>query len=753
MLPETDVKINRRRIMKISLSLLLSFALLSGSFASSIAQQRTPTAPQQPSNPPDDDEVVRITTNLVQVDAVVTDRQGNHITDLRAEDFEILENGRAQPITHFSYIATSPAVAAGATAAPAPVDRNAPPARLRPEQVRRTIALVVDDLGLSFESAHFVRRALKKFVDEQMQAGDMVAIIRTSAGVGALQQFTADRRQLYAAIERVRWVPGGRGGVSAFAPIESNPLSARGNETSGAGARGGQQSGAGRTGGDAIEEFREEIFTVGTLGALNFIVRGLREMPGRKSVILFSDGIPILNRSGESGRVLESLRRLTDLANRASVVFYAIDARGLPTLGLTAADNTSWLSVEQIEASLSDRRTQFFESQNGLNYLAQQTGGFTVFNNNDLNLGLRRVLNDQRGYYLIGYRPDDATFVATAGRRRFHNLRVRVNRPDLRVRTRQGFYGVPETEARPIRRTRAEQLVAAITTPFGSNDIDLRFTSLFGNEPQAGSFIRSLLSIDMRDFTFTPDENGWQKAVMDIVAITFGDSGQIIDQVDRTETIRVRPEAFADFQRDGLVYYLTVPIRRPGAYQLRIAVRDVSSERIGAASQFIEVPNLRRNRLALSGIVLSRGVPDAPAAPAANQAPPNNAGHQPPAAANNTAEPNAEANAAVRRFRQRMLLDYGLEIYNARLDRATRRPQLMTQVRLFRDGQPVFTGQPQPFDAGQQTDLQRLSLLGRLQLGTNLAPGEYILQVIVTDALADPQHNTVSQWIDFEIVR
>src|SRR5438270_87781 len=111
---------------------------------------------------------------------------------------------------------------------PRPADKTAPPvppARLRPGQVRRTVALVVDDLGTSFESLAYVRQALKKFVDQQMQPGDLVAIMRTSAGMGALQQFTNDKRLLYRAIEHVRWYPQGRSGTSAFAPMEGLPPS------------------------------------------------------------------------------------------------------------------------------------------------------------------------------------------------------------------------------------------------------------------------------------------------------------------------------------------------------------------------------------------------------------------------------------------------------------------------------------------------------------------------------------------------
>ncbi|MBA2503722.1 MAG: VWA domain-containing protein [Pyrinomonadaceae bacterium] len=738
---------------------LAHLLVLSLSLSSVVAQQ-------QQNAPPDnnDDEVVRISTNLVQVDAVVTDRDGKQVTDLRADEFEIREDNRPQPITNFSYVSIeSPAAptASTATAKESPARRAdtapVPPRTLRPEQVRRTIALVVDDLGLSFESTHFVRQALRKYVDQQMAANDLVAIVRTSAGIGALQQFTSDKRQLYAAIERVRWYPRGRGGVSAFAPISSFDE-------------------AGRTAGDAnsestdsdlqrrnreredVDTFREDIFAVGTLGALNFIVRGLRELPGRKAVVMFSDGFRLFNRVGGAGesntRILEALRRLTDLANRASVVVYTIDARGLQTLGFTAADDTSGLSASQLEERLTERRNELFDTQEGLNYLAQQTGGIAVRNNNDISGGIQRALNDQRGYYLIGYRPAESTFDSATGRRSYHKLTGKIkNRPDLRVRMRSGFYGFTDKEARPSRRTRGEQLIAALTSPFSSGGVPLRLTSLFGNDQQRGSFMRSLLHIDGSKLSFTEEADGWRKAVIDVMAVTFGDNGQVVDEINRTETIRARGNAYQNLLRDGFVYLLNVPVKKPGAYQLRVAVRDSASEHVGAASQFIEVPNLQKNRLTLSGLIVNSVAPTAKAENASNST-----ARQPAQAATNDAGANAENDSdplvspAARRFRKGMILDYGYIIYNAQLDRATRLPQLTTQVRLFRDGQQIFSGSAAPFNANQQIDPKRLAAAGRLRLGTNLQPGEYILQIVVTDALAKEKYRTTAQWTNFEIV-
>ena len=100
-----------------------------------------------------------------------------------------------------------------------------------------------------------------------------------------------------------------------------------------------------------------------------------------------------------------------------------------------------------------------------------------------------------------------------------------------------------------------------------------------------------------------------------------------------------------------------------------------------------------------------------------------------------------------------MLLDYGYMVYNAQLDKSTGKPQLTTQLRLFRDGKLIFTSKVTPIDTNQQADLKRLLAGGSLQIGTEMLPGDYILQVTVTDLLAKSKQRTVMQWTDFEIVK
>lgn len=761
-----------------SLSFVLIFSLFVSVNAQTPAQTQTstssstqtqtatptpsPTPPQQQEQVNDED-VVRITTNLVQVDAIITDKDGKQVTDLRPEEIQIYEDGRPQKITHFSYIKTDNATVAQPVAVKpnkpaAPADKYAPPpppVHLRPEQVRRTIAIVVDDLGLSFESTAYVRQALKKFVDQQVQPGDLIAIIRTAGGMGALQQFTSDKQQLYAAVERVKWYPMGRGGVSAFAPIESSAQSQ--NQTPGVNSSDSSMGSAG----EDVDQFREEIFSVGTLGALNYVIKGMRELPGRKSILLVSDGLKIFNRDDPSRntRVLDALRRLTDQANRASVIIYTMDARGLQTVGLTAADNVGGMSADQIETQLSNRRYDLFDSQNGLNYLAAQTGGIPIRNTNDLARGMKRVLDDQSGYYLIGYRPDESTFDRVKGRTRFHKISIKVTRPGLKVRSRSGFYGVTDEEANATHRTPAQQMMSALSSPFASGGVHLRLTSLYANDPKAGSFMRSLMHIDLRDLTFTDEPDGWHKAVFDVLAMTFGDNGMIVGQpVSKTQTIRLRGETYKSFLDSGLVYILTFPVKKAGAYQLRAALRDEASERVGSASQFIQVPDINKNRLALSGLVLNGFNPSAKPKPQEKEeAASGGAQSAPSEAAKSTEEgisqADPQAGPAVRKFKSGMLMHYGYVIYNVQVDKATGHPQLQTQMRLFRNGQQVFAGRVQAFDASNQSDLKRLTAGGTLKLGSDLPPGEYVIQVIVTDALAKEKHRTATQWIDFEIVK
>jgi VWFA-related protein len=749
--------------MKKKFQSVIAIATLLSLFTAVVAQVPSATPPKETSA---QDERVRIITNLAQVDVVVTDKDGKQVTDLRPEEFELTEDGKKQPITNFSYISNPSAAGSSATLQPTTTGSSStkgadptvvPPARLRPEQVRRTIAFLVDDLGVSFESMAFVRKALRDFVDTQMQPGDLVVILRTS-GSGAQQQFTTDKRLLYSAIENIRWLPRGRGDVSAFGNISPTQ-----NQQTDVMTREYMQD---------MQAFRSESLALGTIGTLNLVLRNLVDKPGRKSVVLFSENFRLTDYNNQrSERLVAEMRKLADYSNRASAVVYTLDTSGVQPLNSTAAesplgaqvipelgmngaggppptgsragaaassgDRSGEAGLRALGALTDSARITYFESQGVLKYLADLTGGLNIRNTNNLGSGIERILEDQKGFYLLGYRPEESTIDPQTGQRRALKISVKVKRPGLRVRARSSFYGLTDEEKTVERRTRDQQLQAALISPF-AGDVRLRLTSLFGDDQGTNSFVRAMIYVDARDLKFSEEPDGNRKANIDIVVLTMDSAGRIVDQAARTETISAKGGAYNRALQQGLTYSLNVPVKQAGAYQVRIAVRDIASEKTGSASQFVEVPDLAKGGLTLSGIILS--------------------GMSMKAAMENAKEePDPQAGPAVRRLRHGMVLDYGYVIYNAQLEKATNKPQLTTQLRLFRDGKVLFTGRVAPFDLTGQTDMKRLIAGGRLQVGTEMVPGDYALQVIVTDEVikekSRERRRTATQWIDFEVVK
>ena len=707
-------------------TLLILFITAAGALAS-FAQVSTPTPP------PDGGDVVKISTNLIQLDVSITDRKGAPIRDLRADEIEVYENGERQKLTGFSFISST----RERSAAPAPGQVPGvpvPPVRLRPEQVRRTIALVVDDLSLSHESTYRTRQALKKFVDEQMQEGDLVAIIRSGAGVGALQQFTTDKRILHAAIRRVKWNPMGTGGVTAFTPIQPNAAAVQSAAGDSSVSAADIDEETNRM--NAFNDFRGSVFAAGTLGSLQFIIRGMAEYPGRKSVVMFSDGFRLFQRDRDgtprSGRVMDYMREVVDQANRASVVFYTIDPRGLMYTGLTASDDTRGMSPSAMRAASSARRDELFETQGGLDYLAHETGGFSIFGQNDMNRGVDRILEDQ-SYYLLAYEPDSETF--DAAKRRFNRIEIKVLRKGAEVRYRSGFFNNtgPANVAPPVSTDAnpREKLLAALYSPFAVNDIELRLNALFANDGKGSSYVRSLLHVDGQGLRFTDEPDGSKKAEFEVLATSFGDRGQLVDQIGKIYTLTMPPDFQKKIAADGFVYHFTFPVQKAGAYQLRVAIRDTQSGMLGSTSQFIEIPDLKKKALTPSGIILENmSVEQYQQLIASNLEAP--AG-------------DSVSDTALRRVKPGSVLRYGMEVYN------TGSLDLRSRVRMFREGKLVFDGGDKPVE--RQTPGTTAPIVsGGVAIGNLMEPGDYILQIIVTENSNKRKPRTAMQFIDFELV-
>jgi hypothetical protein len=186
-----------------------------------------------------------------------------------------------------------------------------------------------------------------------------------------------------------------------------------------------------------------------------------------------------------------------------------------------------------------------------------------------------------------------------------------------------------------------------------------------------------------------------------------------------------------------MIWGIHFPVAKPGPYLVRAALRDAATEGVGSAEQYVEVPDIENGRLALSGIVLQEAAAQAaPAKADLAQAP--------------APSEDITAGAARRSFRRGALLAYGYQIINAKTD-AGQHPELEVQTRLFHNGEQVLDGKKALAPAAGASGSQTLMADGRVALGANMPPGEYVLQVTVTDKLAKSKFNTATQSMNFEI--
>ncbi|MEE8583670.1 MAG: VWA domain-containing protein, partial [Acidobacteriota bacterium] len=554
----------------------------------------TPTAPRQESPP---QEVrLKVSVDQVRVDVVVTDKRGRAVPGLRAEDFEVYQDGELQQITNLVFIENTQQgeAARPIRSGPEPIaDIPVPHVPLERHQVKRAFVLVVDDLGLSFESLARTRHILIKFIREQIQPGDLVALARTSQAVGALQQFTSDKRQLEAAAKRLRFSFRRFGGNSELQPAH-------------------------------------------TLFSLLYIINGLKDLPGRKSVIFLSDGLSLyaqnltvnLTSTGAGGtetapglggaqgssrrvlrdapstsqRVVSALQRVVDAATRAFVSVYAIDARGLVAGGFSAADDLSNLSGTGFSNRLSQRSLDLFDSQSGLAHLARQTGGLFYRNNNNLRRGIERALEDQRAYYLLSYQPPpDHESKSRKKKPLFHRIQIKVKPAGLRVRHRAGFLDLPDSvdllpdvlDPSDKRSVRRRALLKVLSSPFAEGQLEVRLSSLYFNDSEDGAMLRVLAHVEGKALGFQEEGEGkekWHTAPVDVLIALSDLDGRVVAADYHTFVLSARGRSYQRLQDEGVIFPRTLSVEKHGGYHLRVAVIDQVSGRGGSAAHFVEIP-------------------------------------------------------------------------------------------------------------------------------------------------------------------
>ncbi len=680
-----------------------------------------------------DDATIKVNVNLVQIDVTVTGKDGQHIEGLKAEDFEVFRDGKRQPVTKALWVGKRPSLQ-NETLLRIRGGGPAPLRQLRKDEIRRTVVIFVDDLSLSPAGVYYTQDALKKFVTASIQEGDLVALFRSSTGVSFAQQFSNDRNQLLDAIDRLKF----RSilGVDALSQLQNNPMEDSADTALADEAR--RQ----RLREEVILRERQDMITAGVLNSMNFLIQGLRDLPGRKSVILFSESVqlfdapqimfnPLMNRDemmrdgaqgGQRARTVNALRGLTDLANRHGVVLYAIDPRGVQTLGITAQDVPS-ANVRRLQGQMMQRSYEFNASQDGMSVMAEDTGGLFFRGTNDITAALASAVSDQEEYYLVAFQPDDETFEKSKGAAKFHRLEVKVKKPGVKVRFRKGFFGVTDEERLPKERP---AILTAMMSPFRSVEVPLKLTPVLRLDgKQVAGVLRALVHINVSGFAFKDLEGDQKETQLEAAVYLFDLDGRVVDNLVKTYNIKLGKEAYKRALSTGLVQELEVGIAKPGSYQIRAAVRDIAGERVGSAVQFIRVPDPKKGKLESSDLIV-----------------------------NGDAWEKGESDfsgPALRQMRQGETVKYAILLYNTKLG-PDGKPKLESQVSIYKDGRLVHRGPLLTLDMKEPHKGESLTLSGAFKLGNGTSTGEYAIELAIRDALAPKKEQYTIRTSNFEVI-
>jgi len=415
-----------------------------------------------------DDDVVKVTSNLINLDVIVKDKKGKAITDLKPEDFTVFENGVPQQIEFFDSTLTSRNEAAKPTTATASTE---PGPRTPNGFPRNIIALVLDGQSTEAANLNHVRSGMVKYIRERISDNDSVALFSISAGLQLLQPFTQDKAKLIAAVEKA--YDSSTGSKTSEARGLSDDIRAmREQIASGPELIGGtvpnfatgvsvSMAAQALIARHILEQYialRSTLSAQQTrpvLAALAAISEGLRSIPGKKTLVMFSQGFI-------APETLDwQVQSTIDMANRANVTIYIIDSGGLtggaPTSGSLVSGSplggiSGGLEMEQRRRSSAGESVFDITRQEGLNRqqdllyrLSEDTGGHFIKNTNDIAGGLERIDTEIRSRYTLAYHSTDPNFDGG-----FRKVKIEVRRPYTSVFTRAGYYAIPPSQIIPL---------------------------------------------------------------------------------------------------------------------------------------------------------------------------------------------------------------------------------------------------------------------------------------------------------------
>lgn len=546
----------------------------------------------------DEDDVIKVTSNLVSLDVMVKDKKGKAITDLKSEDFFLSENGVRQNIEFFdSTLATRNNPGQRGTISVSTGTRT--PNNLP----RNIISLVLDGQTTEGPNLKHVREGMTKYIRERITDSDSVALFAISGGLQLLQPFTQDKAKLISAVEHADGISTGsktgeqRGINEAMAAIRDQLAAAPAGEiTTPAGGSAAAQAMISRRVLEQYVQMRSALSSQQTrpvLAGLAAICEGLRSIPGKKTLVVFSQGF--IAPQNLDWQVQSTI----DIANRANVAIYIIDSSGLtggtPQSGaLVPGSALSAISAatsqeNRIRAGAGESvfdisRQEGLNRQQDLLYrISGDTGGQFIKNTNDIAGGLERIDEEIRSRYTLAYRSTDPNFDGS-----FRKVKIEVRRPDAKVMARPGYYAIPPSQVVPFS-PEDRKLLANFETISAHPTLPL-FLQLNSFRSQPGYYIVPLsfeIPPTAVEFGKKGDKQRFQLDVLGLVRAEGDD--KILSRLGGNFDVELTAKQYESILTDKIFYRQDIQLEA-GAYTIDLVVKDRLSGKVAARRQMLTLP-------------------------------------------------------------------------------------------------------------------------------------------------------------------
>jgi VWFA-related protein len=494
-------------------------------------------------------------TRLVVVDVVATDRNGQPVSGLTAEDFTILEDRKPQKISDFSFQHPEPTLMQATLRLPLNVVSNIPQHKASSLNV-----ILLDTLNGDFAGHVQAQDALIKYL-ETAQLSQPMAIFALQEKLVLLHDFTTDNEALRSVVQKFR--PPAR--ANAAESLES-------------------RASAFTTKGDFHTDNRN---IEATLTGLHGLARTLGGYPGRKNVIWLSESFPLVLAPETAVRDSIGQASLGDGITRMPTQFDVLqqsnptqDYAGLVRKVAEAMTNAQ-VAVYPVD-STALTKDDHLASQHTMNNLAESTGGKAFYNRNDLIVGLRTSLEDGATYYTLTYYPDNKNWDG-----KFRVITVKSARPGVNLRYRLGYYAVdPEVTAKEESKLLAEDFSRALTLDAPAITAVLFQAGVV--PPASGGKVGVNFAIDPHTLAFEKSENGLEHASVACVVWAFSGKGDP-QRAEGNINADLKPDVYAQVMKSYLPCQRTLNLK-PGKYTLKLGVLDRITNHIGTTVTTVVVP-------------------------------------------------------------------------------------------------------------------------------------------------------------------